>query len=620
MPVAQKPRRVPFALREQVAAKVEDPIAKDIVERVDGLTSWVSPVVVAPKSEGDIRLCVDTRKANQAIIRKRIPIPTVDEVVENLNGSAVFSKLDLHLGFHQIELDKESQDITTFATHEGLPRYKRLSSGVNSAPEKYQQIIRQVVSDIEGVQNIADDLIVHGKSIEEHDQSLHKVLQRLEEKNLTLHPMICEFRMDKVVFMGLLLSKYGIGPTQERVHAVLEAVQPTTPTEVQSFLGMVAFNARFIPNFATLAEPLRAISRQGVPFVWGNEQEASFKELKRQLASAPVLVYFDKDAHTRVIADASPVGLGAVSVQEKNGESRAVCYASRSLSQVERRYSQTEREVLALVWACECFNLYLYGLQTFNLVTDHEALKVIYSRGSKPSARIECWVLRLQPYNYTVCCVKSRDNIADVLLRLTKIPASGKSHYDDEYFRMVALGSVPVTLKIQEIKKVSAEDEELQVVRGCLVSGNWEGAPKSYVCVRNELTFIGHVILRGTRIVIPEKLRQRVLRLAHKGHQGIVKMKERLRSKVWWPGVDQDAEHKCRECYGCQLVTKETIIPPVKTVARETMARSGAGLTWTLPTGEHLLVLVDYFSRLVEVDVIHSATSEVIIKCLDKQF
>ena len=428
-PVAQKPRRVPFALREKVAAKVEDLIAKDIVEWVDGPTSWVSAVVVAPKSEGDIRLCIDMRKANQAIIHERIPIPTIDEVVENVNGSAMFSKLDRCLGFHQIELDEESRDITTFATHEGLFQYKRLSFAVNSAPEKYQQIVRQVVSDIEGVQNIADDLIVHGKSIEEHYQSLHKVLQRLEEKNLTLSPMKCEFRMDKVVFMGLLLSKYGIGPREERVCAVHEAAQPTTPTEVRSFLGMVGFSARFIPNFATLAEPLQATSRQGVP--WGNEQEASFKELKRQLASAPILAYFDKDAHTRVIVDASPVGLGAVLVQEKNGESRAVCYASRSLSQVERRYSQTEKEALALVWVCECFNLYLYRLQTFDLVTDREALKVIYSRGSKPSARIKYWVLRLQPYNYKVCCVKSRDNIADALSRLTKISASGKSRYDD---------------------------------------------------------------------------------------------------------------------------------------------------------------------------------------------
>ena len=238
---------------------------------VNGPTSWVSPVVIAPKASG-------------------------------------FSKLDLCLGFHQIELEEGSGDITTFATHDGLFRYKRLSFRVNSASEKYQQIVRQVVSDISGVQNIADDLIVHGKNIEELDRNLHKVLQRLEEKNLTLNPQKFQFKMDKVVFMGLLVSKYCIGPTEEKVCAVLESGRLTTPTEVTSFLGMVGFSARFIPNFATIAEPLRAISRQGTPFVWGSEQEASFQELKQQLASAPVLAYFDKEAHTRVIADASSCG------------------------------------------------------------------------------------------------------------------------------------------------------------------------------------------------------------------------------------------------------------------------------------------------------------------------
>ena len=289
-----------------------------------GRRPWISPVVVAPKTSGDIRLCVDTREANEAIIRDRIPIPTVDEVLENLNGNTVFSKLDLRLGFHQIELDEESRDITTFATHDGLFRYKKLSFGVNSAPEKYQQIIRQVVSDIGGVQNIADDLIVHGENNEEHDRNLHRVIQRLEEKNLTLNPEKCQFRMDKVVFMGLLVSKYGIGPTEQRVRAVLESSRPTAPTEVRSFLGMVGFSASFIPNFSIMAEPLRAISSQGVPFVWGSEQEKAFQELKQQLASAPVLAFFDKDAHTRVIADASPMRLGAVLVQEKKGESRGL--------------------------------------------------------------------------------------------------------------------------------------------------------------------------------------------------------------------------------------------------------------------------------------------------------
>ena len=220
-------------------------------------------MVIAPKASGDIRLCVDLRKANGVIIRERIPIPTVDEVWENLNCSTVFSKLDLCLGFHQIELDEDFRDITTFATHEGLFRKKRLSFGVNSAPVKYRQIVRQVVCNISWVQNIADDLIVHGKNNEDHDRNLYKVLKRLEEKKLTLNSQKCQFRMYKVVLMGLLVSKYDIGPTEEKVRAVLEASRPTTPTEVRCFLGMVGFCAHFIPIFATIAEPLRAISKVG---------------------------------------------------------------------------------------------------------------------------------------------------------------------------------------------------------------------------------------------------------------------------------------------------------------------------------------------------------------------
>ena len=417
---------------------------------------------------------------------------------------------------------------------------------------------------LKGVANIADDLVVHGQGSEEHDRNLIKVLERLKERGLTVNAEKCTFRMTKVVFMGLLLTRHGIGPTKEKVRAVVEASQPQSPSEVCSFLGLVGFSARFIPDFSTTAYPLRRIARQGESFIWGEEQEKSFQKLKRQIASVPVLAYFDKEAHTQIIADASPVGLGAVLIQERNGERRAVCYASRTLSNVERRYSQTEREALALVWACERFHLYVYGLPKFDLVTDHEALKVIYSTKSKPSALIERWVLRLQPYNYQVCYVSSRNNIADALSRLTKIVASNQSQDDDEYVRMVALHAAPAALKIKEIERVSAEDPELQAVRRCLVEERWNSAPKQYLPVRNELTFIGHVIFRGTRIVMPQAVRKRVVSLAQEGHQGVVKTKERLGTKVWWPGMDRDAEKLCAERYGCQLVTKHVPPPPVK--------------------------------------------------------
>jgi len=227
------------------------------------------------------------------------------------------------------------------------------SFGVNAAPEKYQHIISHVIADIEGVVNIADDLIVHGKTVAEHDQSFDKLLARLEETNLTLNGEKCTFGMDKVVFMGILLSKHGIGPTEEKVRAVKEATRPSSVSEVRSVLGFVEFSSRFIPDFATKADPLRVLCRKDEKFLWGKAQEEAFNTLKEDMAGASMLAYFDQGAPTEVIADASSVGLGTVLVQKVDGERRAVCYGSRSLSDTERRYSQTEKEALALVWSCE---------------------------------------------------------------------------------------------------------------------------------------------------------------------------------------------------------------------------------------------------------------------------
>ena len=198
-PVAQHVRRIPFGLREKVDAKLDELLELDIIEEVpEGPSGWISPLVVVPKSDGDVRVCVDMRRANEAIVRERHPIPTVEELLHDLNGSTVFSKIDLKWGFHQILLSEESRHITTFATHRGLYRYKRLMFGVTSAPEKYQQIIRDVLRGCAGVANIADDLIVRGCDVEEHDKRLFAVLDRLSEVGLTVNGDKCEFRLSRL--------------------------------------------------------------------------------------------------------------------------------------------------------------------------------------------------------------------------------------------------------------------------------------------------------------------------------------------------------------------------------------------------------------------------------------
>ena len=497
--VAQPVRRTPFSLPEKVKEKIEELVAMDIIEPVEGPTPWVSPVVVVPKQNDEIRLCVDMRRGNEAIIRERYQIPTLEEVLYDLNQSTAFSKLDLKWGYHQLELHPDSRSITTFTTHCGLYRYKRLMFGTNSAPEVYQHVIQQTLQGCEGVANISDDNIVHGRSTEEHNKRLQQVLKRLKEKNLTLNAEKCKLHMTQLVFVGLVLTDKGNGPTEDKVRAIVDAREPQNASEVRSFLGLANRNARFIPDFATVAEPLRRLTKKGVRFEFGDEQRKALTELKKRLSSAEILGYFDKDAKTLIITDASPVGLGAVLIQEQHGVKRIISYASKSLSDVEKRYSQTEKEALAIVWACERFHVYLYGIE-FELYTDHKPLETIYSSRSRPCARIERWTLRLQPDKFKVKYLPGGQNIADPLSRLSQtggpVKTSLAHKISDDFVKFVAVTVTPKAMTTREIEEASAEDEELIELRACIDDGSWkEDKLKQYLPVSSELCVIVKLVL-----------------------------------------------------------------------------------------------------------------------------
>ena len=218
------------------------------------------------------------RRANEVIVRERHPIPTIEEILYDLNGATVFSKLDLKWGFHQIELE-QSRDITTFVTHRGLYCYKRLMFGITSAPEKYKKIISDVIRGCHGVANIADDLIVYGRDLKQHDKSLYVVLQRLRDSGLTLNGDKCQFRLPKLTFFGHELSKKGVAPSKEKIAAVVNARAPKNISEVQSFVQLIQYSAKFIPNFSQEAEPLRKLLRNGHVFVRGIAQQKVFKRL-----------------------------------------------------------------------------------------------------------------------------------------------------------------------------------------------------------------------------------------------------------------------------------------------------------------------------------------------------
>ena len=620
-PVAQPLRRTPFNLQEKVEKKIQELLDYDIIEEVDGPTPWVNPVVIIPKAASDIRLCVDMRRANEAILRGRHPIPTVDELLHSMNGSKVFSKLDLKWGYHQLELSQESRQITTFVTHKGLYRYKRLLFGVSSASELYQHEISTALAGIEGVDNISDDIIVHGPDQKTHDQRLLKTMERLRQHGLTLNADKCLFNVDRLVFMGVLLSEKGIGPTEERVRALQETREPETVSEVRSFLGLANYSSRFILHFATLTEPFRKLTRKDVPFYFGPEQKASFESLKQSMAEAGTLAYFNKNASTKVVADASPAGLGTMLMQNQNGAWVPICYASRSLTECERRYSQTEKETLALVWACKRYHAYIYGMR-FDLVTDHKPLEVIYGPRSKPSAHIERWVIRLQPYDFRVVYAPGQSNVADPLSRLlSQNKATDHQHGAEEYVRFAAVSATPAALTTREVEEASAVDEELKTLREAIKTGRFEKC-KAYAPAAGELCVIGQLVLRGTRIVLPSKLRPQAISLGHEGHLGIVGTKQNLRSKVWWPSMDKAAEKFCKSCYGCQLVARPNPPEPLTstTLPEGPWQDLAVDLLGPLPSGHSILVVVDYYSRYYEYTLMTSTTAVKVIDDLEEIF
>lgn len=357
------------------------------------------------------------------------------ELLDKVRGAEYFSKLDIRGAFNQVELEENTRSITIFSTDFSLFRYKRLVFGLNCAPEIFQGILENVLRDIEGVINSADDILIFGKDLDDHNQKLKKVHDRLLGKGLTLNKNKCIFAVKEIEFLGFIVNGSDYRLMRSKVETVRNFREPETSEEVRSFLGLVNFCAAFIPNIATISESLRSLTRKSEPFVWSEAQRIAFQTLKEKLIESETLGIYNPDARTRVVADASPVGIGCVLAQEQKQQWRVISYASWSLTDYERKYSQTEKEALALVYACKRFKYWLFGIE-FELVTDHKALECIFAPRSKPCSRIERWVLRLQTFKYRVIYESGKSNIADPLSRLFKANNNEgeKSRCEDELF------------------------------------------------------------------------------------------------------------------------------------------------------------------------------------------
>ena len=374
-PVVQPPRRIPIAIKDKVKEELQRMERLGVITRQIEPTEWVNSIVTVTKSSGDVRICIDPKDLNHAIQRKHYPMKTVEEIVAEMPNAKIFSTLDVTSGFWTLKLDEESSKLTTFQTPFGRYRFLRAPFGIKSIPEMYQRVMTDMIQDIEGTQVIVDDILVWGQDMQQHDERLKRVFDRIKENNIKLNEKKCQFRKEEVSYVGHRISKDGLKVDPEKVRAVKEMDRPQNKKELQTFLGCITYLQKFLPHMSDISAPLRKLLMKDIEWHWDTSHEKSFRRLKEMATETPVLAFYSPKDKLTLNVDASSYGLGAVILQNE----RPIAYASRALNPTQQKYSQLEKETLAIVFGCGKFHDYVYGRE-FEFESDHKPLESIFRK------------------------------------------------------------------------------------------------------------------------------------------------------------------------------------------------------------------------------------------------
>ena len=487
-------------------------------------------------------------------------------------------------------LDTDSRVYVTINTHQGLFRYTRLPFGIASAPAIFQRTMETILQGLTKVQCYIDDILITGASEQEHLHNLEEVLKRLSEYGIRVRREKCAFFRDTVEYLGHQISAEGLHTTPKKAEAIQAAPAPKNIQQLRSFLGLLHYYGKFIPDLASLVHPLNQLLHSGRTWTWTKECEQSFVLAKEKLTSATVLAHYNSQYPLRLAADASSYGLGAViSHIFPNGLERPIAFASRTLTASERNYSQLEKEALSLIFAVKKFHQYLYGRE-FILYTDHKPLTTILGpkRGIPPlaAARLQRWALQLSAHQYKIQFrpTKAHAN-ADALSRLPLQSTDTKRQPETDIFTIRQLEALPITST--QLKRVTGRDPILSKVLRYTKQG-WpdkvEEALKPYWNRRTELTLEDDCVMWGIRVVIPAKLQEQVLQELHRVHLGISKTNTLARSHVWWPGIDSKIEEMTKSCERCQAVRNSPPAAPPASMelAITSMAKDTSRFCWSV--------------------------------------
>lgn len=615
-------KRFPLSIRDRLKEELESMEERGIIERVDHATEWVNNVQVVEKKDGRLRVCLDPRPLNQGIMREHFPIPTIEDLTANLAGKKVFSVMDLEAGFWHIVLEEKSAELTTFMTPFGRYKFKRLAFGLNCAPEYFQKRMVQIFGGIPGVVIYFDDILITAESDEEHDLIMKKVLERARRNGVKFNPRKVQYKVMEAAFMGNKISAAGIEPLKKYTDAILEMQTPNNKDSVTRFLGLIKYIARFIPSRTQLTAKLRDLVKDGVKFQWEKEHQKEFENMKTIIKSNQVLALFDYKKEITIQTDASKDGLGCVVMQE----GRPVAFASRTLTSSEVKYAQIEKELLAIVFACERFHYYVYG-SAFTVESDHRPLESLMKKDLVDvSVRLQRLMMRLLKYDQMEVTFKPGKEmlIADCLSR-AQVSDTEEDNDLTKAIHAIIKEACIVENNFQYYKQVMEEDEKLKKVCN-FVEEEWPSFHKldlfsqQFYKIRHELHYEKGVLLYGDKMVIPQGLQSKIRKQVHSNHLGIEKTVNRAKELYFWIGMAKEIKEEVQTCRVCEkfqrMNQKETLIQdelPMYPFHR-------VGMDMAYWRGENYLVLYDAYSNFLVVRKLASKGVAEVIRVLKEVF
>ena len=418
-PATHARRKVPIESKEAIDKELDYLIEEEIITEQVEPTPWVSSVTFLRKPNGEVRVCLDPSNLNKAIIREHHKPMTV-EIAHELAGATVYTKADALKAFLQIHLTHEASLLMKFNSHRGQLRFLQMPFGAKMSQDMFQLQMDAILEQCPGVIGIHDDMVIFGVDQQDHDSNLINLLNVCQKEGLVLNSKKLELQRERVTFFRAEYSTQGMHPDPKKVQGITEMTVPKDKQQLQSFLGMVNYMGTFIPNLSHHTEPLQAMLKKDNVFHWEDQQTRSFQQVKTLIAKANTtpLRYYDRNLPVTVQVDASLRGLGACLIQQHKGKDQPITFASKSLKDAETRYANIERELLAIVFACQRFSTYLLG-RSFIAVSDHKPLEMIAMKNlANAPPCLQRMLLELQRYDVTIKYRPGKEmQLADALSR-----------------------------------------------------------------------------------------------------------------------------------------------------------------------------------------------------------